>query len=79
MERLKEELVRKNEELLRKDEDQAREREALIDDATNSFMAGFKDAVTQASGIYPEMDFSQLSLGKIVVDERLVDEPFEEK
>jgi len=72
-------LVRKNKELLRKDEDQAREREALIDDATNSFMAGFEDAVAQASGIYPEMDFSQLSPGKIVVDECLVDEPFEEK
>ncbi|KAL9284954.1 hypothetical protein ACSQ67_024679 [Phaseolus vulgaris] len=30
VERLKEELVRKNEELLRKDEDRAREREALL-------------------------------------------------
>jgi len=37
-------------------------------------MAGFEDAVAQAWGIYPEMDFSQLGLGKIVVDGRLVDE-----
>jgi len=37
-------------------------------------MAGFEDAVAQASGIYPEMDFSQLGLGKIVVDGQLVDE-----
>ena len=51
-----------------------REREALTDDAANSFMAGFEDAVAQASGIYPEMDFSQLGLGKKVVDGRLVDE-----
>jgi len=37
-------------------------------------MAGFEDVVAQASGIYPEKDFSQLGLGKTVVDGRLVNE-----
>ena len=63
---MKEELARKYEELLRKDEEQVREREALIDDAAKSFMVDFEDTVAQASRIYPEMDFSQLGLGKIV-------------
>ena len=51
-----------------------REREARIDDAANSFMAGFEDAVTHALSIYPKMGFSQLGLGKTMVDGRLVDE-----
>ena len=74
MERLKGELTKKDEELIRKDAEQVREREALTGDAANSFIAGFEDAVAQASGFYPEMDFSQLGLGKMVVDGRLVDE-----
>ena len=74
MDRLEKELAKKNNELLRKDENQTREREALTDDVANCFMAGFEDAIAQASGIYPVMDFSQLGLGKIVVDGRLVDE-----
>jgi len=37
-------------------------------------MEGFEDTVAQASGIYPGMDFSILGLGKMVVDEQLVDE-----
>jgi len=49
-----------------------KERDALTDDVANSYMAGFEDAVAQASGMYPEMDFSQLGLGKIVVDGQLV-------
>jgi len=65
---MKEELAKKDEELLRKDKEQAREREALTDDAANSFMASFENVVAQASGIYPEMDFSHLGLGKITVD-----------
>jgi len=67
VERLKEELVQKDEELVK-------EREALADDTSNSYMAGFEDVVAQASVIYPGMDFSQLGLGKTVVDRQLLDE-----
>jgi len=74
MERLKGELVKKQEELIWKGEELVQEREALTDDASNSYMAGFEDVIAQASGIYPEMDFSQLDLGKTVVNGRLVDE-----
>ena len=73
MERLKGELTKKDEELIRKDDEKVWEREALTNDVANSFMAGFEDAVAQASGIYPQMDFSQLGLGKTVVDGGLVD------
>ena len=62
MERLKGELAKKDEELIRKGEEQVQERESLTDDVANSHMAGFEDSVTQASRIYPEMDFSQLGL-----------------
>jgi len=68
------ELVKKDEELIQKGEELVKEREALTDDVANSYMAGFEDVVAQASGIYPEMDFSQIGLGKMVVDWQLVDE-----
>jgi len=74
MEKLKEELAKKDEELIQKGEEVVKERESLTDDVANSYMAGFEDAVAQASGIYLEMDFSQLGLGKTVVDGQLVDE-----
>jgi len=61
-------------ELAQKDEEFVKEREALTDNAANSYMASFEDVVAQASGIYPRMDFSQLGLGKTVVDGQLVDE-----
>jgi len=51
-----------------------KEREALTDDTTNSYMVGFEDPVAQAAGISPGMDFSQLDLGNTVVDGNLVDE-----
>jgi len=72
VERLKQELAKKDEELIKKGEEMVKERETLTDAATNSYMAGFEDAFAQASGIYPEMDFSQLGLGKTVVDGKLV-------
>jgi len=31
--------------------------ETLTDDAANSFMAGFEEAVAQALGIYPKTNF----------------------
>jgi len=74
VERLKGELAKKNEEMIQKGEKLVQEREALTDDAANSYMAGFEEVVAQASAIYPKMDFSQLGLGKMMVDGRLVDE-----
>jgi len=74
VDRLKEKLAQKDEKLVQKAEELVKDKEALIDDAANSYMAGFEDVVAQASGIYPGMDFSQLDLGKMVVDRQLVDE-----
>jgi len=74
VERLKEGLAKKDEELIQKSKKLVKEREALTNDVVDSYMEGFEDAVAQASGIYLEMDFSQLGLGKTVVDGQLVDE-----
>jgi len=74
VERLKEELAKRGEELVRKDEKLKKVKEALTDDAANSYLPGFEDVVAQASGIYPEINFSQLGLGKTVVDGRPMDE-----
>ena len=65
VERLKEELTRKNEEL-------AKEKEAFTNDAANSYLVGFEDAVAQASGVYLEMDFSHLGSSKTMADGHLV-------
>jgi len=35
---------------------------------------GFEEVVAQASGVYPEMDFSQLGQGKTVINGQLVEE-----
>jgi len=45
-----------------------------MNDVADSYTAGFEDVVAQATCIYPKSDFSQLGLGKIVVDRHLVDE-----
>ena len=74
MERFKEELAKRGEEMVQKDEKLEKVKEALTDDAANSYLTGFEDVLTQALGIYPEMDFSQLGFEKTVVDRRLVDE-----
>jgi len=46
----------------------------MMSDAADSYMTGFEDAIAQATCIYPESDFSQLGVGKIVTDGRLIDE-----
>ena len=74
VERFKEELAKRGEEMVQKDEKLEKVKEALTDDAANSYLTGFEDVLTQALGIYPEMDFSQLGFEKTVVDRRLVDE-----
>jgi len=53
VERLKEELTRKDEEL-------AKEKEDFTNDVAQSYLVGFEEVVAQASSVYPEMDFSQL-------------------
>jgi len=68
------EVDKLKEELAQKDEEMVKERKALTNDAANSYLAGFEDVVTQALGIYPGMDFSQLGSGKTVVDGQLVEE-----
>jgi len=73
VERLKEELTKRGEELVQKDDLLEKTKEDLTNDTTNSYMVGFNDVVAQATGIYLELDFSQLGMGKIVVDGRLVD------
>ncbi|KAL9303722.1 hypothetical protein ACSQ67_020985 [Phaseolus vulgaris] len=74
VERFKEELAKRGEEMVQKDEKLEKVKEALTDDAANSYPTSFEDVLTQALGIYPEMDFSQLGFEKTVVDRRLVDE-----
>ncbi|KAL9277273.1 hypothetical protein ACSQ67_025183 [Phaseolus vulgaris] len=68
VEKLKEEPAKRGEELVHKDKKPEKVEEVLTDDVANSYMTGFEDVVAQASGIYPEMDFSQLGLGNTVVD-----------
>jgi len=51
----------------------AKEKEAFTNDATY-YPVGFEDAVAQASGVYHEMDFSKLGLGKTVVDGQFMEE-----
>jgi len=70
---LKEELTKRGDELVLKDELLEKSKEDLINDAANSYMVGVNDVVAQATCIYPELDFYQLGLGKIVVDGRLLD------
>lgn len=45
-----------------------------MSDAADSYAAGFEDVVTQATCVHPELDLSQIGLGKVVVDGQLVDE-----
>ena len=72
--RLQADVERLKKELAQKDGELVKEREALTDDAANSYLAGFEDVVALTSGILPGVDFSQLGLGKTVVDGQLVDE-----
>jgi len=68
VDRLKEELAKKGKELVQKDELLEKTKEDLTTDVANFYMTGFDDVVAQAPCIYPELDFSQLGLDKIVVD-----------
>ena len=73
VDRLREELAKKGEELVHKDGLLKKTKQDLTNDAANCYMVGFDDVVAQATCIYPELDFSQLGLGKIMIDGRLVD------
>ena len=72
--RLVAEVERLKEGLAQKDEELAKEKKAFTNDVANSYFVGFEDAVAQASGIYPKMDFSQLGPGKTVVNRQLAEE-----
>jgi len=48
--------------------------EELTKDAATSYMMGFGDVVAQVTCIHPELNLSQIGLGKVVVDGQLVDE-----
>lgn len=54
-----------------KEEDSTKMIEALKDDATRSFLAGFETALEQAAIVYPTLDLSALNLEKTVVDDQL--------
>ncbi|KAL9319552.1 hypothetical protein ACSQ67_011391 [Phaseolus vulgaris] len=64
VERLKGELTKREEELVQKDESLKKTKEDPTKDAANSYMMGFDDIVAQTTRIYPELDLSQLGLGK---------------
>ena len=63
-------------ELAQKDEDLAKEKESFKNDVAQSYLVGFEEAVEQASGLLPEIDFSVLGPSKTVVDIQLKDEQF---
>jgi len=48
------EVERVKEELTRKDEELGKEKDSFTNDAVNSYLVGFEDAVAQALGVYPE-------------------------
>jgi len=68
------EVEKIKEELTLKDEGIAKEKEAFKNDAAQSYLVGFDEAVEQASGLHPEINFSQLGLGKTVINRQLVEE-----
>jgi len=74
VERLRGELAQREEELVQKDASLKKTKEELTKDAANSYMTGFDDVVAQVTCVYPELDLSNIGLGKVVVDGQLVDE-----
>jgi len=65
--KLKEELTNQNEEFTQKVE-------ACKKDVAQAFLVGFEVAVEQASGLHLTLDFSELGLGKTVVNGQLIEE-----
>ena len=81
VEKLKEELVgrdeevaRQKEELTQKDELLQKTKEDLMSDVADSYTIGFEDVVAQVTCVHPELNLSQIGLGKTVVDGQLADE-----
>jgi len=56
------------------DEELAKETEACKQDVAQAYLVGFEATIEHASGLYPDIDYSQLVLGKTVVDGQLKDE-----
>jgi len=42
-------------------------------DVADAYATGFEDAMAQVTYVHPEVDLSQMGLGKVVVDGQLVD------
>jgi len=59
---------------LAKDEEFTKENKACKQDATQAFLVGFEVAIEQASRLHPNIDYSQLSPSKTVVDGQLMEE-----
>jgi len=57
-------------EMMRKEEDFSKATDPFKEDATQSYIVGFKAALEQATVVHP-VDFSEVDLGKIVVDGKL--------
>jgi len=74
VEKLRGELAQPEEELVQKDASLEKAKEELTKDATNSYLVGFDDVVSQVTCVYPKLDLSKIRLRKVVVDGQLVDE-----
>jgi len=61
-------------EMAHKEENATKTIEALKDDVTQSFLAGFETALEQATVVHPTLDLSALDLGKTMVDGQLREE-----
>jgi len=61
-------------ELARKDEEFAKENEVSKQDAAQAYLVGFEATIEEASELHPSIDYSQLGLGKTVVNGQLVEE-----
>ena len=67
------EVARQRDEMAQKDELLQKTKDQLMSDAADSYAAGFEDAMAQVTCVHPEVDLSQMGLGKAVVDGQLVD------
>jgi len=56
----------------RKEEEFSRSTDSFKEDATQSYLVGFEATLEQATIVHPTKDFSELDMGKNVVDGKLV-------
>jgi len=63
-----EKMAKQKEELVQKDELFQQTKDNLTSYATDSYAAGFEDAIAQVTYVHPEVDLSHTRLNKTVVD-----------